>query len=45
MGTVAEEDDGIPFEEKMAGLKAKLQQQFEKSNELQSKIINNLDKL
>jgi type I restriction enzyme M protein len=45
VGTEAEEDDGIPFEEKMAGLKAKLNEQFEKSNELQKKIIKNLDKI
>jgi len=37
--------DGIPFEEKMAGLKAKLQEQFEKSNELQERISKNLNDL
>lgn len=45
VGTEAEEDDGIPFEEKMAGLKAKLNEQFEKSNELQKRIIKNLDEI
>jgi type I restriction enzyme M protein len=43
VGTEAEEDDGIPFEEKMAGLKAKLKEQFRKSIELQGRIMNNLD--
>ncbi len=45
VGTEAEEDDGIPFVEKMAGLKAKLQEQFEKSNELQDRITKNLNSL
>jgi type I restriction enzyme M protein len=45
VGTEEEEDDGIPFEVKMAGLKAKLQEQFEKSNELQERIIKNLNDL
>ena len=42
VGTEAEEDDGIPFEVKMTELKAKLKEQFEKSNELQIRIIENL---
>ena len=45
VGTEEEEDDGVPFEEKIAGLKAKLKEQFLKSDELQSKIVNNLDQL
>ena len=45
VGTEAEEDDGIPFEEKMAGLKTKLNEQFEKSNELQKRIIKNLNEI
>ncbi len=45
VGTEEEEDDGIPFEEKMAGLKAKLKEQFEKSNELQKRILKNLNEL
>ncbi len=45
VGTEAEEDDGIPFEEKIAELKNKLKEQFEKSNELQRKITDNLNKL
>jgi type I restriction enzyme M protein len=39
----ARQAGGIPFEEKMAELKAKLKEQFEKSNELQNRIINNLN--
>lgn len=42
VGTEAEEDDGIPFEEKMDELKEKLAGQFAKSNELQKRIIENL---
>ena len=45
VGTEAEEDDGIPFEEKMAGLKATLKDQFKKSNELQERILKNLSDL
>jgi len=45
VGTEAEEDDGIPFDEKMEGLKATLMAQFEKSNELQNRIKINLGKL
>jgi len=44
VGTEEEEDDGIPFEEKMAGLKTKLKKQFEKSIELQERILKNLQK-
>ncbi|MEO9805010.1 MAG: hypothetical protein ABJF04_17260 [Reichenbachiella sp.] len=45
VGTEAEVDDGVPFEEKMEGLKVKLNEQFEKSNELQERIKTNLEKL
>jgi len=45
VGTEAEEDDGIPFEEKMDGLKATLLQQFEKGDELRKRILTNFDKL
>ncbi|MFO8129297.1 MAG: N-6 DNA methylase [Bacteroidales bacterium] len=45
VGSEAEEDDGIPFEEKMEGLKEQLKEQFEKSNELQERIMNNLNDL
>ncbi len=34
----AQEDNGIPFEEKMEGLKAQLLEQFEKVEELKEKI-------
>ena len=43
VGTEDEEDDGIPFEEKMRKLKSKLGKQFEKSNELQERIKMNLN--
>lgn len=42
VGTEEEEDDGIPFEEKMLALETTLLEQFEKSNELQERIKNNL---
>jgi type I restriction enzyme M protein len=45
VGTEDEEDDGIPFEEKMEKLKKKLQGQFEKSLELQKTITGNLNSL
>jgi type I restriction enzyme M protein len=45
VGTEAEEDDGIPFEEKMEGLKATLLEQFEKGEELKRKILANFDKI
>ena len=45
VGTEAEEDDGIPFEEKMEGLKAQLLMQFEKGEELKEKIKANFDKI
>jgi type I restriction enzyme M protein len=45
VGTEAVEDDGIPFEDKMETLKAQLQEQFKKGNELQSKILSNFDKV
>ena len=41
VGTEAELDDGIPFEEKMQILKAELKEQFAKSNELQKQITEN----
>ncbi len=44
VGTEAEEDDGIPFEDKMAGLKSQLLKQFKKSEELKKQIIANFDK-
>jgi type I restriction enzyme M protein len=45
VGTEAEEDDGIPFEDKMEGLKATLMEQFEKGNELQERIKINLERI
>ena len=44
VGTEAEEDDGIPFEEKMDGLKTTLVQQFEKGEELKKQILANFEK-
>jgi type I restriction enzyme M protein len=45
VGTEELEDDGILFEDKMAGLKAQLQAQFAKGNELQERILENFNKL
>lgn len=45
VGTEFEEDDGIPFEEKMEVLKAQLLEQFEKSSKLQKVIQDNFNKL
>ena len=45
VGTQAEEDDGIPYEEKMVGLKATLLEQFERSDELKKLILANFEKL
>ena len=45
VGSEAEEDDGIPFEEKMATLTAQLDDQFKRSNELQQLIKQNLKSL
>jgi len=43
VGTEAEEDDGIPFEEKMEGLKATLLEQFKKAEALKKQIVANFD--
>ena len=43
VGTEEEEDDGVSFEEKIAGLKTKLNEQFVKSTDLQKKIQKNLE--
>ena len=45
VGVEAEEDAGIPFEVKMAGLKETLLEQFEKGETLRKQIIANFDKL
>jgi type I restriction enzyme M protein len=42
VGIAQEEDDGIPFEEKMEGLTEKLSQQFKRSRELEEEIRKNL---
>lgn len=42
VGTEEAEDDGVPFEEKMNALTAKLAEQFAKSSELEKKIRENL---
>ena len=42
VGTEAEEDDGIPFEEKMKMLTAQLKEQFEESEKLEQQIKDNL---
>lgn len=44
VGTEAEEDDGIPFEEKMEDLKATLFDQFEKGEELKKQILANFNR-
>lgn len=44
VGTEAVEDDGIPFEDKMETLKAQLEEQFVKGNELQKQILENFGK-
>ena len=45
VGAEAVEDDGIPFEEKMAELTVKLSEQFEKSDGLKTMIKQNLKAL
>ena len=42
VGTEEEIDDGIPFDEKMKTLTAKLAEQFAKGNELEKTIRENL---
>lgn len=42
VGTEAEEDDGIPFEEKMKHLTAQLKEQFEEGEKLEQQIKDNL---
>ena len=44
VGVEAEEDDGIPFEEKMATLKIELLAQFKKGETLKKQIIANFEK-
>jgi type I restriction enzyme M protein len=45
VGTEAEEDDGILFEDKMEALKTTLLAQFEKSEALKKQIVANFEKL
>ena len=42
VGVAEEEDDGVPFGEKMAALTATLGEQFEESHRLESEIKKNL---
>ncbi|MCB0197143.1 MAG: N-6 DNA methylase, partial [Anaerolineae bacterium] len=42
VGTEVEEDDGIPFEEKMTALTEKLAKQFARGMELENSIRENL---
>jgi type I restriction enzyme M protein len=44
VGVEEEEDDGIPFEEKMATLKEQLTAQFTKGEELKQQILSNFEK-
>jgi len=45
VGVKPEEDDGIPFEEKMKKLTAELEEYFKQSRELEEKIRENLKKI
>lgn len=45
VGAAAVEDDGIPFEEKMSELSAKLYEQFEEADKLEAVIRKNLEVL
>lgn len=45
VGIEEEEDDGIPFEEKMKKLTNELSEQFEQSKELEGRIQDNLKKI
>ena len=43
VGSEDEIDDGVPFEEKFEALKAKLEEQFTKSDELRNSILTKLN--
>ncbi len=45
VGVAEEEDDGVPFEEKMDKLEASLKEGFKKGDDLQKQILDNLRKL
>jgi len=42
VGAEEQEDDGVPFEEKIAELTAKLYEQFEEARRLEAEIKKNL---
>ena len=43
VGTEKQEDDGVPFEEKMKKLTTELKAQFEESHKIEEEIKKNLD--
>ena len=43
VGTEVSETDDVPFEEKIAELMGRLQEQFAESNRLQERILRNLE--
>jgi len=45
VGAEEQEDDGVPFEEKMAALTAKLYEQFDEARKLEAEIKKNLEVL
>jgi len=45
VGVEEQEDDGVPFEEKMAELTATLYEQFEEAHRLEAEIKKNLEVL
>jgi type I restriction enzyme M protein len=45
VGVEEQEDDGMPFEEKMAELTATLYEQFEEAHRLEAEIRKNLEVL
>lgn len=45
VGVPEEEDDGVPFEEKMQKLEAELKQYFSESEKLEKEILENLKKI
>lgn len=45
VGTETEEDDGVPFDEKMNALTSKLAEQFAKGAELEREIKKNLKEI
>lgn len=45
VGVAEEDDDGVPFEEKIGKLKAELGKSFKESGKLEKEITNNLKRL